>query len=166
MSVEIDSQEDVKNLLFNVIRFDMQFDKFIEEISRTIIDEEILIPIKSEMKKFNYSEKIIEKTIIDNLIISEDGFVQFDVISNYETESGFDVSTAREKGTKTHFIKPKVKLALSWLSGNIKLFSKGHWVRGITKSNIIQKTIELRFPIAQERISQESIIFFNKMVSA
>lgn len=157
----------MSNLLFNVIRFDMQYLRFIEEISHTIINEEIIIPIKSEMKKFNYSEKIIEKTIIDNLIVSDDGFVQFDVISNYETESGFDVSAAREKGTKTHFIKPKVKLALSWIIGGfVKGFSKGHWVRGITKSNIIEKTIELRFPIAQERISQESILFFNKMVSA
>jgi len=156
----------VNNLLFNVIRFDMQYLKFIEEIAHTIINEEILIPIKSEMKKFDYSKKIIDKTVIENLIVSDDGFVQFDVVSNYETKSGFDVSSAREKGTKTHFIKPVVKLALSWLIGSFRAFSKGHWVRGITKSNIIKKTIEIKFPIAQERISQESIIFFNRMMSS
>lgn len=166
MSIEIDSQEDVNNLLFNVIRFDMQYNKFIEDAARTVINEELLLPIKEEMRKFDYSQKIIDATTINNLVVTENGFLQFDVISDYTADTGFDVSTAREKGTKKHFIKPTVKLALSWLSGNIRAFSKGHWVKGITKSNIIKKTIETRFPIAQERLEQESIIFFNGMVSS
>jgi len=167
MSIEIDSQEDVNNLLFNVIRFDMQYHKFIEDAARTVINEEILLPIKEEMRKFDYSQKIIDATAINNLVVTENGFLQFDVISDYTADTGFDVSAAREKGTKKHFIKPVVALSLSWIIGGfVKGFSKGHWVKGITKSNIIKKTIETRFPIAQERLEQESIIFFNRMVSS
>ena len=145
----------------------MQYTRFIEDAARKIINEEILLPIKEGMKNFDYSQKIIDATTIDNLAVTETGFLQFDVVSDYHADDGFDVSTAREKGTKKHFIKPVVKLALSWIIGGfVKAFSKGHWVKGITKSNIIKKTIEARFPIAQERIEQESIEFFNRTVNS
>jgi hypothetical protein len=152
-------------LLFNVTRFEMQYPRFIEQTARQIIDEEILQPIKTGMRQFGYSQKIIDGTTIENFFVDSNGFIQFDVVSDYKSENGFDVAKAREEGTKDHFIKPVVKTALSWIVGNLRLFSKGHWVKGFTKSNIIKKTTETRFPIAQERITQESIIFFNRTVS-
>lgn len=165
MSNVISSQQDVMKLLFNLTRFEMQYPRFIEESARKIIDEEILQPIKIAMKSFDYSDKIIDATSIENFFVDSNGFIQFDVVSDYKTELGFDVAKAREEGTKDHFIKPVVKAALSWVIGGLRLFSKGHWVKGFTKSNIIKKTTETRFPIAQERITQESIIFFNRTVS-
>lgn len=165
MSSSISSTQDVMKLLFNVTRFEMQYPRFIEQTSRQIIDEEILNPIKTGMRSFGYSEKIIDGTFIDNLFVDDNGFIQFDVVSDYKTELGFDVAKAREKGTKRHFIKPKNAKALVWIIGGfVKAFSKGHWVKGFTKSNIIKKTIEAQFPIAQERITQESVIFFNRLV--
>ena len=164
MSTTISSQQDVMRLLFNVTRFEMQYPRFIEESARQIIDQEILQPIKNAMRSFGYSEKIIDGTFIDNLFVDGNGFIQFDVVSDYKSELGFDVAKAREKGTKRHFIKALVKAALSWVTNNVRLFSKGHWVKGFTKSNIIKKTTEIQFPIAQERIIQESVIFFNRMV--
>ena len=164
MSVTISSSQDVMKLLFNLTRFEMQYPRFIEESARQIIDQEILQPIKNAMRTFGYSEKIIDGTFIDNLFVEDNGFIQFDVVSDYKSELGFDVAKAREKGTKRHFIKAVTKAAISWVSNNIRLFSKGHWVKGFTKSNIIKKTTETQFPIAQERIIQESVIFFNRMV--
>jgi len=164
MSNVISSQQDVMKLLFNLTRFEMQYPRFIEESARQIIDQEILQPIKFAMRSFGYSEKIINGTFIDNLFVDGNGFVQFDVVSDYKSELGFDVAKAREEGTRDHFIAPVVKAALSWIVGGLRLFSKGHWVKGFTKSNIIKKTTEARFPIAQERITQESIIFFNRTV--
>jgi len=152
-------------LIFDITRFEMQYSRFIEDTARKIIDDEILKPIKNSMKSFGYSEKIIEGTTIENLIITDSGFLQFDVTSEYNAKNGFDVAKAREKGTKDHFIKPVAKTALSWVVGNLRFFSKGHWIKGFTKSNIIQKTIETRFDIAQERLNQETIIFFNNTVS-
>ena len=164
MSHNISSQQDVMKLLFNVTKFEIQYPRFIEESARQIIDQEILQPIKIAMRSFGYSEKIIDGTFIDNLFVDDNGFIQFDVVSDYKSELGFDVAKAREEGTKRHFIKAIAKTALSWVANNVRLFSKGHWVKGFTKSNIIKKTIEAQFPIAQERITQESVIFFNRMV--
>jgi len=153
-------------LLFNVTRFEMQYFRFIEESAKQIVDEEILQPIKTEMKKFGYSEKIIDDTTIENLFVDDTGFLQFDVVSDYKLETGFDVAKAREKGTKRHFIKPVVATVLSWIVGGfIRAFSKGHWVKGFTKSNIIRDVTKARFPIAQERITQESLVFFNRTVT-
>jgi len=151
-------------LLFNVTRFDMQYSRFIEEIGKRIAEEEILNPIKTAMKRIDYSPKIIDGTTIKNLVVNTDGFLQFDIVSEYNAKN-FDVAKAREEGTKRHFVKPVTKLVLSWLIGNIRFFSKGHWVKGITKSNVIRKTIQTRFPIAQEKLDQATIVFFNQTVS-
>ena len=167
MSIEVDSHQDVMKLLFNVTRFEMLYPKFIDDVAAPIIDEEILQPIKKNMKKFGYSDKIIKGTSIENVIITNTGFLQFDVISDYTAENGFDVATAREKVTKDHFIKPVTKKALSWIVGGfVRAFSKGHWVKGFTKSNIIKNTLDMKFPIVQERLDQETIKFFNQTVSA
>jgi len=166
MSKNISSQDDLMRLLFDVTRFEMQYFRFIEQRGRDIIHEEILEPIKDKMKKFGYSQKIIDGTTIENVFVDDSGFIQFDVVSDYESKTGFDVATAREKGTKDHFIKPINAKALVWIIGGfIKGFSKGHWVKGFTKSNIIKKTTETQFPIAQQRILEESIVFFNRTVS-
>ena len=162
MSTTISSSQDVMKLLFNLTRFEMQYPRFIESTARQIIDEEILQPIKTAMRSFGYSEKIIDGTFIDNLFVDGNGFIQFDVVSDYKSELGFDVAKAREKGTKRHFIKAVTKAVLSWVTNNVRLFSKGHWVKGFTKSNIIKKTKETQFTIAQEKIMKEIIIFFNR----
>lgn len=47
-------------------------------------------------------------------------------------------------GTKRHFIKPVNKLALSWVQNGTRLFSRGHWVRGVKKSEWIKKNYEER----------------------
>ncbi len=166
MSVSINSHDDVMKLLFNVTRFEMLYPEFIDDVAGPLIDEEILQPIKKEMKTFGYSEKIINGTTIEKLIITNQGFLQFDVVSDYKTKKGFDVAKAREEGTVDHEL-PKVKgRTYSWLVGGfIRAFSKGHWVKGFAKSDIIKKTIEIKFPIVQERLDQETIKFFNQTVS-
>lgn len=166
MSVNVSSHNDVMKLVFNITRFEMLYPRFIEETAKQIIDEEILQPIKTEMKKFGYSEKIINETSIENLLVTDSGFLQFDVVSDYEADNGFDVAKAREEGTKDHFIKPVKAKALSWIVGGfIRAFSKGHWVKGFPKSNIIKKTLEMNFTVAQERLDHEGIKFFNQTVA-
>jgi len=151
-------------LVFDITRFEMQYPRFIAENVKKIIHEEMLLPIHKAMKNFNYSEKIITGTTIQNININDEGFVQFDVVSDYTSESGFDVAKARERGTKRHFIKPVVMATLSWVVGNVRLFSKGHWVKGIVRSNIIQKTVKATFPAVQNRLNEETSKFFKETI--
>lgn len=163
-STEIKNNNDAMRLVFDITRFEMQYPRFLQEKVKKIIHDEMLIPIHNNMRKFNYSQKIIRGTTIENIKIDEQGFIQFDVVSDYKSESGFDVAKAREKGTKKHFIKPVVMAVLSWFVGNLRLFSKGHWVKGIVRSNVIQKTVEATFPIAQNRLNQETSKFFKETI--
>ena len=155
MSTSISSQQDVMKLLFNVTRFEMQYPRFIEESGRQIIDQEILQPIKIAMRSFGYSEKIIDGTFIDNLFVDGNGFIQFDVVSDYKTELGCDVAKAREEGTKDHFIKPVKGKVLSWIEGGQRFFSKGHFVKGITERRIMERTVRNAMPDFLKKFKQE-----------
>ena len=155
--------DDGMKLVFNLTRFKMQYPRFVETVGIKIAEEEILRPIHARMKDFRYSPKIIAATRIEDVKITNDGQLIFDVISDYESETGFDVSRAREEGTKRHFIKPVTAKALRWIVGGfVVAFSKGHWVKGITKSNVIAKTIVEMTPIAQERLNVETDNFLKR----
>ena len=157
--------DDGMKLVFNLTRFKMQYPRFVETVGIKISEEEILRPIHARMKDFRYSPKIIASTRIEDVEITNDGRLIFDVISDYESEGGFDVSLAREEGTKRHFIKPVVAQALRFILGGFVVgFSKGHWVKGITKSNVIAKTIEEMIPIAQARLNQETDDFLKRTI--
>jgi len=152
-------------LVFNLTKFEMQYPQFIQSIAPKIADKEILKPIKSRMKDFGYSQKIIDSTRIENLQISNLGQIIFDVVSDYKSESGFDVAKAREKGTIRHFIKPVNVKALSFIVGGfIRAFSKGHWVKGITASNVIEKTVSEFTPIAQIKLNEETDNFLQRSI--
>jgi|APSaa5957512535_1039671.scaffolds.fasta_scaffold14413_4 hypothetical protein len=160
------TEKDMK-LVFNLTRFEMQYPRFAESIGIKIANEEILKPIHSRMKDFRYSEKIINSTRIEDVEITSSGQLVFDVVSDYTSKKGFDVSEAREKGTIRHFIKPLSKggTLRFLLGGFIVGFSKGHWVKGITKSNVIEKTINQMTPIAQTRLNKETDEFLQRSLA-
>ena len=78
--------------------------------------------------------------------------IRFDVKS-YKTEDGKPLWKFFEKGTKKHWIYPRVKKALRWQTGTVSgiaentsagdpiyAFSKGHQVRGIKARNVLYWT--------------------------
>jgi len=111
-----------------------------KELANKIVVDDIV----QQMKDEDFSHKIWKGTFLSDKIIfdKEKGKIHMKVRSVYETESGFDVALAREHGTKRHFIAPRVKLALSWITLGIRLFSKGHYVSGIKSLYIIRDTVE------------------------
>lgn len=156
------ASDDMK-LVFNLTRFEMQYPQFVRTISPKIADEEILKPIHQRMKDFGYSEKIIQSTRIENIQLDNLGNLEFDVVSDYKSENNFDVSVGREKGTIRHFIKPINAKTLSFIVGGfIRGFSKGHWVKGITASNVIEKTVAEFTPIAQQKLNEKTDEFLNR----
>lgn len=156
-------ENDNMRTVFNLTRFEMQYPEFVRSIAPKIADEQILKPVHSRMKDFGYSEKIIQSTIIENLQINNLGELEFDVVSDYKSQLGFDVSKAREKGTVRHFIKPINAKALSFIAGGfIRAFSKGHWVKGITASNVIEKTVAEMTPVAQQKLNEETDQFLSR----
>lgn len=144
----------------------LQYPRFLETTAIRIANEIILDAIHQRMRARKYSPKIIKSTYIEKLNVNEAGIMDFDVVSDYESEKGFDVSEAREEGTFGVFVKPILKKVLKWIDQGIAIFSFGHFRRGISASNIIDLTVEERLPIAQEQLDQETDKFLDKVLKS
>lgn len=146
-----------------IIKLQMQYPRWLRTTVKKILDEEILKKIHQRMKDFGYSEKIIKGTKIHKIVMNDDGSLDYEVESKLMREK-YDVAKGREEGTIDHKIEPlKEGGTLSWIVGGfIRGFSKGHWVKGITKSNIIEKTMEEFEPKAQARLDVETDRFVSE----
>ena len=162
--IVIRSKEEAIQLVFRLTQFEMQYPRWVKEKGIQLVKDTILPTIKKRMADFNYSPKIIDGTTIADVLVDTDGFMEIEIDSTYKTESGFDVAEAREKGTRTHWVAPVIKKALSFIIEGIRVFSKGHWVKGIFKSNVIEKTIEELTPRLQVRLNEETDEFFLQKV--
>ena len=118
------------------------------------------------MRAKQYSPKIIETTFIEKVKVDKSGTMSFAVVSNYKSEKGFDVAKAREEGTIGVFVKPVFKKFLKWIDNGVARFSKGHFRRGISASDIIDLTVEERLPIAQEQLDLETDNFLDKVLKS
>ncbi len=105
--------------------------------------EEILDEIKTKMKQENFSDKIIDATFLGKTekfgTILKQHF-----ISNYVSDTGFDVSNAREEGTRDHTVLPKKRGGvLRWVlkTGEV-IFRKKSRPKGIERLLIIEKTLK------------------------
>lgn len=154
-------------LMFRMTKFGMQYPRWVEDHGKKLAEEIILTEIKKRMADFNYSPKIIKATTIEEVTFNTDGFMDIAVDSDYKADTGFDVAEAREKGTKDHFVAPVIAKALSFILqgatgiiGSFRVFSKGHWVKGITKTNVIEKTIKELTPRLQARLNEETDAHF------
>ena len=140
----------------------MQYPRFILAKAVELLDTELLERIKIFMNQKGYSDKIINSTRLVNVQLSmEKGEISYDIVSDYiDPVSGFDVSKAREKGTRRHFIKPIKKLVLTWVVFGVRFFSRGHWVSGIERTLLIRNTMDRVEPMIQQKLDLESERFY------
>ena len=106
----------------------------------------ILQEIKQRMRANNFSPKIIDGTEVGPIDIIGGNKAQIHFISEYESESGFDVANAREEGTDDHIIRPKRPdgaLRIPLDNGEV-IFRKSARVSGIERLLIIERTIKQR----------------------
>ena len=158
---EIDRAEHfrLRVMQYTHLHEDWVINKAKEKANKVIVDD-----IVKQMKDANFSHKIWKGTFLSDKVIfdKQKGKLYLKVRSVYETESGFDVALAREHGTRRHFIAPRVKLALSWITLGVRLFSKGHYVSGIKSLYIIRDTIERKKEQFQKEFFEE--YYFWKMI--
>ncbi len=129
-------------------------DDFIEKTARRLADELIIQKIKDEMQKQDFSQKIWMNVKILKVEVTKSQ-VLIRIQNYYLSDSGFDVAIAREYGTRDHFIKPRIKQALSWIQNGVRLFSSGHMVSGIKSLFIIKKTLASESPNLQTALNRE-----------
>jgi len=118
------------------------------------VNELIIDKITDKMRENNFSQKIWMGTKILSSKI-ENNQIIVKIQNYYFSETGFDVAIAREYGTKDHWIRPRIKDALSWIKEGKRLFSKGHIVSGIKSLLIIKNTVKEQIPEVQNKIKQD-----------
>lgn len=118
------------------------------------VNELIVDKITDKMRENDFSQKIWMGTKIISSSI-ENNQIIVTIQNYYFSETGFDVAIAREYGTKDHWIRPRIKDALSWIQQGKRLFSKGHIVSGIKSLLIIKNTVKEQMPEVQNRINQD-----------
>ena len=71
-------------------------------------DDAVLTAIHRDMETNNFSKKIIDRTFVGNVDVTNQGRkITVHFISDYISDGGFDVSNAREEGTRDHDVFPK-----------------------------------------------------------
>jgi len=114
----------------------------LEVVATERASEDILDEIHSKMKVKNFSKKIIDATFVGKTVRAGSILKQH-FISNYESDTGFDVSVAREEGTRTHIVRPKKPNGvLRWFAKTGEpIFRKFARPKGIERLLIIEKTL-------------------------
>lgn len=131
-----------------------------------IANEVVLEEIHARMRQNNFSDKIIDATFVGKTdIVGESSVTHF--ISNYEADTGFDVSNAREEGTfhpnPTVPKKPGGTLRWEGAGGEIIFRKKSH-PKGIERLLIIERTLKANEVKAAEAIGGEISEFAGKFL--
>lgn len=115
----------------------------LEIVATQRASEEILDEIHAKMKVHNFSKKIIDATFVGKTE-RIGSFIKQHFISDYETDKGFDVSSAREEGTTftKRIVPKKIGGTLRWFgAGGKPIFRKWSKPKGIERLLIIEKTL-------------------------
>lgn len=152
------------DLLFKTQKFTLQYRSFAKSKVTELANKIVLDEIHSTMRTKGFSEKIIENTFVKSVDV-QDEIIDIEILSDYESESGFDISTAVEEGTRDHFIRPSNGKVLSWIQNGKRIFSRGHKVSGIKPEKIIEKTIKQKSRQLKSEWEKEQDKFFEEMVN-
>lgn len=114
----------------------------LQEVATERASEDILDEIHAKMKINNFSDKIINATSLGRTE-RIGNFLRQHFISDYVSETGFEVSEGREEGTETHTVRPqKPDGILRWVGNNGQIiFRKFARPKGIERLLIIEKTL-------------------------
>ncbi len=127
----------------------------IQKNAVTNASDDVLKEIKITMKQENFSKKIIDATFLGR-IDKAGTILKQHFISDYVSETGFDVSNAREEGTRDHDVRPRKRGGvLRWAekTGDI-LFRKKSRPKGIERLLIIERTLQKNQSTINEKISE------------
>ena len=130
-------------------------------------DEAVLTGIHTDMETNDFSKKIIDKTFVGPIEQTPKG-AKIHFISEYVSDSGFDVSDAREEGTRDHDVFTKNPNGwLSYVDYNTgkRVFRKHTHPSGIKRLLLIETNIKKNEQAFQDSYEKQIAASLNQMVS-
>jgi hypothetical protein len=154
--VEIKTKDDAMELVFRLTRFEMQYPKFAQQKAEELINKYYVDPIRQKMEEKGYSKKISERVRAEFVTIDTDGYIEFDIISDFESDEGFDVAKMMEEGRIAYRVVPKVKKWLHWIEQGVSIFRKKSDIPRREGDDFINKTLDEMQEEVQTRLSDET----------
>ena len=90
----------------------------------------------------------------------------FKIVLDYQGDDDESLGIWFEQGTKAHFIRPKKsgkKKSLFWIETGQRFFSKGHFVEGIKKMNIVHDSVESGIPLFKTELKKQVEVFVESL---
>lgn len=132
-------------------------------------DEAVLTDIHTDMESNNFSPKIIDRTFVGPIeVLSGNKGAKIHFISDFVADTGFDVSNAREEGTRDHDVFPKKPGGfLTYIDPNTgkRVFSRHTHPSGIERLLIIEKNIAKNQQRFIDVYEQQIVSSLNQMVT-
>ena len=108
MSVSLgEVRPDLARIRFGIGTLQMEFVDFALDLMQAIIEEEIIQPIKQQLRSESYSPKIIAEVRAEVKTRTDFKTITWLIISDFTTPKGFPVAVMIERGRKAYVIFPK-----------------------------------------------------------
>ena len=131
-------------------------------------DDAILTDIHRDMETNEFSKKIIDRTFVGPIELSSNGKkAKVHFISEYVSDAGFDVSEAREEGTRDHDVfplKPDGWLVYIDQTTGKKVFRKHTHPSGIKRLLIIETNIAKNKESFRNSYNNQMVSSLNQML--
>ena len=154
--VEVKTSDDVMRLVFKLTQFEMNYPRWAKTEALRIVNQEIVDKIRDKMEVKGYSKKISERVRTEFVAIDTDGFIEIDIISDFETNEGFDVAKMMEDGRVRYFVEPVIKKALHWIKQGVSWFSGGHWIPERPGDKFVKDVMDEMEDLAQEQLNTKT----------
>lgn len=163
--VTVKNQNDLQRFQENLRTLRINLQAFKKQRTKEIVEEITLSQIHSRMRAANFSPKIIENTLVADVILVGQTDFRIVIVSELFSPLGFDIAEAREKGTSRHRVEPSDEDGvLAWVEDGTVKFSKGHEVEGMQALRIIARTVQETTPLVMGRWEREQREFIAKTV--
>lgn len=149
---------DIKRFRLKTTSFKMQLFVFQSTTLRKFANIIIVEKIHQNMRAAGFSEKIIDGTFLDNIEIIGRTKARLFFISEYFSETGFDVALAREEGTDDHDVIAGSGKVLPIPTSSGIIFRKKAHPDGILALFIVANTVkQMTAPLQDEYNRQQDI---------
>ncbi len=154
--VEIKTSSDVMGLVFKLTQFEMQYPRFAQQKAEELINKHMVDPIRAKMESNGYSKKITERVRAEFVTIDSDGYIDFDIVSDFTADDGFDVAKMMEEGRIAYRIIPRIKKFLSFIIEGVRIRTKKSDIPKREGDDFIQSTMDEMEELTQTDLNEET----------
>lgn len=141
-SLQFKTIEDIKQYSVKLQTIKMQLPAFAMITVKQLGMEIILNAIHKRMKSAGFSQKIINGTKLDRIEIISNSIARLFFVSEYFSETGYDVALGREKGSDTHKVTAGEGKTIPIPTSSGIIFRKSANPSGVEALHIVGKTVK------------------------